>query len=103
MGSAQATEAGPPGERKRFPHPGAIEHDWMEDGSCTSRLDVQFFPGSGQRAAPAKVVCQECPVQLRCLDYAITNEILDGVWGGLSPDERTTIILRRRRTRAAGE
>jgi WhiB family redox-sensing transcriptional regulator len=74
----------------------------MAQGLCTRRDDVEFFPAKGRRSAPAKVVCQQCGVQLRCLDYAITNEIADGVWGGLSPQERSTIVLRRRSARAGG-
>jgi WhiB family redox-sensing transcriptional regulator len=74
----------------------------MIEASCTRHADVEFFPQHGRRAASAKVVCHSCPVQLQCLDYAIANEIHDGVWGGLSPQERSPIILRRRRARAAG-
>ncbi len=103
MGSAEAAEAGPADEGATLLSLSGVEHDWMQEGLCTRRPDIDFFPGKGRRAAAAKVVCQQCSVQLPCLDYAIANEIVDGVWGGLSPQERSTIILRRRRARAAGE
>ena len=80
----------------------AGDHEWMTKGLCTRFVDVDFFPSKGQRAAPAKGICQQCSVRRACLDYAIDNEIIDGVWGGLSPQERTVIIIGRRRARAAG-
>ena len=36
----------------------------------------------------AKRLCGRCPVKAACLDYAVTNGETDGVWGGLTPDER---------------
>ena len=35
-----------------------------------------------------KKLCNSCPIKWICLDYAMTNHEEDGMWGGLSPDER---------------
>lgn len=90
--AARTSAAEPGGTNLAF----GVAHDWMTEALCTRRTDVEFFPDHGRRATPAKVVCQTCPVNLQCLDYSIVNEILDGVWGGLAPQERAPIIRRRR-------
>lgn len=38
----------------------------------------------------AKRLCSFCPVREECRDYAIANDETDGIWGGLTPDERDT-------------
>ena len=50
-----------------------------------------FFPGRGESAGPARQVCAACPVRQPCLDYAITNRIAYGVWGGLTERERRAL------------
>lgn len=39
----------------------------------------------------ARSICDSCPARLECLDYALTFSNLDGIWGGLDPDERARI------------
>ena len=36
----------------------------------------------------AKSVCQQCPVKQPCLDEALKNPSLQGVWGGTTGNER---------------
>ena len=50
-----------------------------------------FFPGRGESAGPARQACAVCPVRQPCLDYAITNRIAYGVWGGLTERERRAL------------
>jgi hypothetical protein len=50
-----------------------------------------FFPGRGETAGPARLVCAACPVRQPCLDYAITNRITHGIWGGLTERERRAL------------
>ena len=50
-----------------------------------------FFPSRGEPAGPARQVCAACPVRQQCLDYAITNRIVHGIWGGLSERERRAL------------
>ena len=65
-----------------------------------------FFPGRGETAGPARQVCAACPVRQPCLDYAITNRITYGIWGGLTERERRALrsgwvrAARRERDRA---
>jgi WhiB family transcriptional regulator, redox-sensing transcriptional regulator len=61
---------------------------WRELAACRDTdLDV-FFPESGESAEPARQVCARCPVRQPCLDYAISNRIAYGIWGGLTGRER---------------
>jgi len=57
---------------------------WMRDGLCLEHLDVEFFPGPGQSAEPAREVCRRCAVRVECVEFAIDNGIVDGIWGGVS-------------------
>jgi len=50
-----------------------------------------FFPGRGESAGPARQVCAVCPVRQPCLDYAISNGITHGIWGGLTERERRAL------------
>ena len=50
-----------------------------------------FFPERGESAGPARQVCAACPVRQACLDYAITNRIAYGIWGGLTERERRAL------------
>jgi hypothetical protein len=67
---------------------------WRELAACRgSDLEV-FFPGRGESAGLARQVCAECPVRQPCLDYAITNRIVHGIWGGLTERERRALQSR---------
>jgi hypothetical protein len=50
-----------------------------------------FFPERGESAGPARQVCATCPVRQPCLDYAISNRITHGIWGGLTERERRAL------------
>jgi WhiB family transcriptional regulator, redox-sensing transcriptional regulator len=48
-------------------------------------------PANAKRARLAVAICEECPHQADCADYALTNRIEEGVWGGLTEADRQTI------------
>jgi len=52
-------------------------------------------PKGGWRYQAPKKLCQKCPVQNLCLEFALINDEIDGLWGGMTPKERKQ--LRRRR------
>ena len=64
--------------------------DWVDQAACRDADVVTFFPLVGARTTyvTAVAICRDCPVRLACLDYAVTNRIRFGVWGGLSVDRR---------------
>ncbi|MCX4884767.1 WhiB family transcriptional regulator [Streptomyces sp. NBC_00847] len=73
---------------------GIADHSWQERGLChglpVKEIDELFFHAARDRAAidAAKAICGNCPVKKACFDYALDNEIRQGMWGGLTEDER---------------
>lgn len=61
---------------------------WKKQAACIGEdMDV-FFPMRGESRIPAKLICGRCEVRQECLEYAITHEEWNGVWGGKSELER---------------
>ncbi len=73
---------------------------WQDHAACIGEPPDWFFPPHGDSAGHvnnARAVCARCPVRLACLDYALDSHEHHGVWGGMTPRERTA--ERRRRAR----
>lgn len=66
----------------------------FDNANCLSVGDPElFFVNSAEKHAKAQIkaakkVCENCVHKLQCLDFAMTNEIRYGVWGGLIEFER---------------
>lgn len=71
---------------------------WMANGACRAFDPAMFFPSDGVGVDRARRICATCEVKGTCLDYALTNRIDHGVWGGTSERERRRILKRRRLT-----
>jgi WhiB family redox-sensing transcriptional regulator len=80
--------------------------DWRATGACASADPELFFPlATGVAVAADQVrkaqrICAECGVRQQCLDFAMRNGEMHGVWGGTTPEERIRArraLLRRRR------
>jgi len=67
---------------------------WRELAACRGAGLNLFFPERGESAGPARRVCAACPVREPCLDYAISNRIVHGIWGGLTERERRALQSR---------
>lgn len=63
---------------------------WMESALCAQVDPELFFADKGDWALTikAKMVCRQCPVRTQCLTYAIENNEMHGVWGGMNPQQR---------------
>ena len=75
--------------------PMATQWGWQDQAGCLGMsTDLFFTPdarrGRSKRAheARAKLICTTCPVIARCLDWAMQVGEPDGVWGGLTAEER---------------
>jgi len=61
---------------------------WRELAACRGADLNLFFPGRGESAGLARRICAGCPVREPCLDYALSNGITHGIWGGLAERDR---------------
>lgn len=65
---------------------------WMQDARCAEFDDPDlFFSNRSEDIMVVRKVCEKCPVRFACAEYAIENQIEDGVWGGLSESDRAFI------------
>jgi WhiB family redox-sensing transcriptional regulator len=64
---------------------------WMLEGLCRQADGDAWFPEKGQHANEAVAVCQACPVQAECLQYALDHDERYGLWGGLTPPQRAQL------------
>ena len=69
---------------------------WQDHAACADHPEVDFFPARGESLAPARAICNRCPVADQCLDYALDHGIKHGVWGGTSERDRRTLRKTRR-------
>jgi WhiB family transcriptional regulator, redox-sensing transcriptional regulator len=77
---------------------------WMTEGACHGEDPDLFFPISASDAGidqirQATSICDHCRVESDCLLYALNNRIKDGIWGGLTEQQRQSLIRSRRRRR----
>jgi len=73
----------------------ATRERWQDDALCAETTPDAFFPQNGSPATVALAICAACGVRAQCLEYALTNGLHDGIYGGLSPSARRKL---RRRT-----
>ena len=90
-GDRARTVTGRPPRHRTLAAPARFAARWRELAACRGAgLDL-FFPERGESAGPARRVCAACPVRQPCLDYAISNRITHGIWGGLTERERRAL------------
>lgn len=83
---------------------------WQHEARCRNH-DAALFFGPNRfepkrerlaREAKAKDVCATCPALVTCREYALANEELYGVWGGLSETDRRSVLAQRGSVARAG-
>lgn len=60
----------------------------LDLGLCTQVGPDLFFPIKGGSPRAAKAVCARCPITATCLQDALDDPSLEGVWGGTTERER---------------
>jgi WhiB family redox-sensing transcriptional regulator len=77
------------------------KEEWEHYALCYGMDQSLFFPenspGRDARIYSAKQVCARCPVKRECLDTALDDPKLVGIWGGRTEQERKDM----RRVKAA--
>ena len=71
------------------------ETDWRQLGRCAEIGGDVFFPEKGADAKAVKKVCQGCEVRAECLEFALSNGIREGIFGGLSERQRRPLLAAR--------
>ncbi|HET7482014.1 MAG TPA: WhiB family transcriptional regulator [Actinomycetota bacterium] len=74
----------------------ASNEDWQESGACRDVPVHLFFPPAEHEGDEAKAICAACEVRQTCLEFALAADERFGVWGGLNPQERRSLLARRR-------
>jgi WhiB family redox-sensing transcriptional regulator len=75
---------------------GATRDNWRNRAACRTEDPELFFPVSdvgpgAAQTAEAKAVCAHCPVQAKCLDWALEAGLDFGVFGGTTEGERRAL------------
>jgi WhiB family transcriptional regulator, redox-sensing transcriptional regulator len=78
--------------------PVADDYSWQIEASCRGVDAELFFPATEEEAAPAKAICETCPVRVACLAFALERNERFGVWGGLTEKERARLSPAARET-----
>jgi len=62
---------------------------------CAQAPDMFFIDFKDTQAPEkmknSKALCATCPIQLLCLEYALEAGEQDGIWGGLTRNERKAL------------
>ena len=61
---------------------------WMRQANCRGVDPAAFFPSDVSGLETARRVCGGCSAKEECLEYALSNRLDHGVWGGTSEEER---------------
>lgn len=67
------------------------DEDWRQQALCAQIDPELFFPEQGESNAFAKAMCRRCPVTRECLLAALQGGERYGIWGGMSPKERSAL------------
>lgn len=77
----------------------------LKDEPLCSQVDPElFFPEENEKTKTsyyvnikaAKEICNKCPLVKECLEYALRNSPIQGVWGGLTEKERYNLTRSKR-------
>lgn len=65
--------------------------EWMYQAACAEVGGDLWYPEKGSNGVVidrVRAICAACPVKSQCLDYAMSNVEIWGIFGGLTYKER---------------
>lgn len=62
--------------------------NWQARAACGDQPPNVFFPERGQPTRPAVAICRTYAVRPECLEFAMADSSLTGIWGGTSERQR---------------
>jgi WhiB family redox-sensing transcriptional regulator len=69
---------------------------WQQYGACRGQGTDEFIIGRGGDYDRSRQLCADCPVSKPCLEFALADSDLIGMWGGTSERQRREIRAGRR-------
>ena len=75
-----------------------IDISFFKLAKCKNNKQIDFFSTTTSGSKIAQKFCEDCPVKMPCLQYALQENILHGVWGGLPT--RARIAIRRNKLKS---
>jgi WhiB family transcriptional regulator, redox-sensing transcriptional regulator len=68
--------------------------DWRDYGACRDMDPELFFPRTalGRKYKLVMDTCAVCPVRAQCLEFAVTQQIEYGIYGGVGAGKRAKMI-----------
>lgn len=85
--------------------PMAADFSWAALAACKIPEDVRtaanwYADAATVQCKMAIAICNECPVKEPCLQHALDTDEEFGVWGGMTPAQRSMILRGHSRERA---
>ena len=73
-----------------------MNEEWRKNAYCKGKETEFFYPeigtkGAAEQVKNVKTFCALCSVSAECLQTAIANDEQFGIWGGLTPKERSKV------------
>ncbi|GAC1374272.1 MAG: hypothetical protein NVSMB4_01640 [Acidimicrobiales bacterium] len=66
------------------------------DAACRGLASRDSDPWNPERGdyREARTYCGPCPARQKCLAHALTHDETEGMWGGLTPEQRRRLTRR---------
>ena len=61
---------------------------WHRQAACAGQGTTELIPVRGANYDRARALCAGCPVRQECLETALADSELLGLWAGTTPDQR---------------
>lgn len=65
---------------------------FQDNANCLSADPEIFFSAKIKNRELALSFCNSCLVKSECLDFALKNESIDGIYGGMTGDQRKALL-----------
>jgi WhiB family transcriptional regulator, redox-sensing transcriptional regulator len=72
-----------------------MRSEWFQLAACRGYGPDNFIRGPRSDYGSTRELCATCPVREECLQFALADESLTGLWGGTTDSERHQIRRRR--------
>jgi WhiB family redox-sensing transcriptional regulator len=70
-----------------------VQPNWREQAACKGDTE-SFFSYDKVTLARARAICARCGVRSECLESALVDRNVHGMWGGLSEAQRHKLHVR---------